>query len=600
MGQTVAMLGRMSPWRHVFVAVVILGCSLLALIGIIGGGLRPERFDAKQVTVQPDGPDGVRIREVVDQDFGTSKRHGLERIIPNDFGEPINVTASSPDANADIDIAQVDTGTRIRLGDPNSTVSGQHRYVLTYTLPNARMSTGKLALDIIGTTEKFETGRFEVVVTGMTLADPTCNVGAAGAVGGCTLTPSGTNYTVVFEPLKPGQGITIGGTVTDNPEVALAELPALPARHIDHRVALALALLPVGFAGAATVFLIDRRRGRNEVFSGGAAEAAYGTLPAPSADGTPAAVPVSLVADSRMASMATIEFVPPKGVEPWQGAVLLKERIDNDTVTAWFSALAAREVITLDKVDDKLVMGSGPKYASAPAADAAHLAQILDGKPSFEFGTYDKNFAEVWKSVKADQDEMIKMSGWWKRLAPNSSSGGGLSSALVVAIFALVFLGGASVLSALLGVFKLWPLAVLFGLAVPTLAALVVYGAMLPALSATGSALALRTESFRRFLMASEGKHVEWAWKQGLLREYSAWAVSLGAAEAWGKALAHSNVPPTEISSGNPLLFYTMASAFSHSYTVPSSSGAGGSGFSGGFSGGSVGGGGGGGSSGSW
>ena len=593
------MLGRLSPWRHVVVAVVILGCSLLALIGIIGGGLRPERFDAKQVTVQPDGVDGVRIREVVDQDFGRSKRHGLERIIPNDFGVPIDVTASSPDASAAIDIVQVETGTRIRLGDPSATVTGQHRYVLTYTLPNAKLSSSRLALDIIGTTEKFETGRFEVVVTGMKLAYSTCNVGSTGTVGGCSLKPSDTNYTVVLEPLKAGQGITIGGTVTGLTAVVEPPIPELPARKSDHRVALALALLPIGFAGASGVFFLDRRRGRNEVFSGGAAEAAYGTLPAPSADGAPSAVPVSLVADSRMASMATIEFVPPKGVEPWQGAVLLRERIDNDTVTAWFSALAAREVITLEKIDDKLVMGTGPKFSSAAAADGAHITQILDGKPSFEFGTYDKNFAETWRSVKADQDEMIKSSGWWKRLAPNSSSGGGLSSAVVVAIFALVFLGGASVLSAVLGVFAWWPLAVLFGLAVPALTALVVYRTMLAALTATGSALALRTESFRRFLIASEGQHVEWAWKQGLLREYSAWAVSLGAAEAWSKALAHSNVPPTEISAGNPLLFYTMASAFSHSYTVPSSSGSG-SGFSGGFSGGSVGGGGGGGSSGSW
>ena len=43
-----------------------------------------------------------------------------------------------------------------------------------------------------------------------------------------------------------------------------------------------------------------------------------------------------------------------------------------------------------------------------------------------------------------------------------------------------------------------------------------------------GSALALRTESFRRFLAASEGRHVQWAWEHGLLREYSAWAVALG------------------------------------------------------------------------
>ena len=48
-----------------------------------GGVFRPEHFDAKQVTVAPAGgeyPDGVRIREVVDIDFGLVERRGYQRI----------------------------------------------------------------------------------------------------------------------------------------------------------------------------------------------------------------------------------------------------------------------------------------------------------------------------------------------------------------------------------------------------------------------------------------------------------------------------------------------------------------------------------------
>jgi uncharacterized membrane protein YgcG len=392
--------------------------------------------------------------------------------------------------------------------------------------------------------------------------------------------------------------VTIGGTITSRSDVQDPPLPALPARHSDYRVVLALAVLVLGAAGAAAVFVIARRRGRNEVFSGGAAEAAYGTLPAPSVGGAPTAVATHLVSDDQMAAMATIEFVPPKGVEPWQGAVLLREHINDETVAAWFSGLVAKEAITLDKVDGDLVMGSGPKRSQLDAASAAHIERMLDDRTTLQLGKYDKDFAAAWKAVKADQDDAIKASGWWKRLPPNSASGGGLPAAMLMAFVALVFFGGASALGAALGVFKLWPLALLLGLGVPMLMAYTVYRSLLPALSATGSALALRTESFRRFLVASEGQHVEWAWKQGLLREYSAWAVSLGAADAWGKALEHSNVPPTEFGIGNPLLVYSMGSAFAHTRTAPSSSGS--SGFGGGFSGGSVGGGGGGGSSGSW
>ena len=177
------MLGKLGAWRHVVVAGSIAGVAVLAATGLIGRGSLPERFESKVVTVTPSGDDGVRIREVVDQDFGTTGRHGYERIIPTDFGNPTDIEASSPDANADINVAAVETGDRIRLGDPDTTYTGQHRYVLGYTLPDAQISTGQLALDIIGDPrkpEELETGRFEVVVAGLSLDNPTCNVGKLG------------------------------------------------------------------------------------------------------------------------------------------------------------------------------------------------------------------------------------------------------------------------------------------------------------------------------------------------------------------------------------------------------------------------------------
>ena len=87
------MLGKLGWWRHLVMAVVIVGISVLALAGVIGRKSLPERFEAKLVTVQPAGTDGVRIREVVDEDFGTKDRHGYQRIIPIDFGSPTNVEA---------------------------------------------------------------------------------------------------------------------------------------------------------------------------------------------------------------------------------------------------------------------------------------------------------------------------------------------------------------------------------------------------------------------------------------------------------------------------------------------------------------------------
>ncbi len=615
-------LGKLAVWRHAAAGAAVLACSALALFGVIGEE-RPteERFEAKQVTVTPTGDDGVTIREVVDQDFGTNDRHGYERIIPNDFGVPTDVTASSPDAPADVTVEQVPEGTRIRVGDPNTTLSGQRRYVLTYTLPDARLSAGALALDVIGTGETFRTERFEVVVTGLQLSDPLCNVGTLGTTGGCALEPDDGVYRAVISPLEPGQGITIGGTITGRTAPAAVAEPELPSRRDAGRVPLAIALLPIGGTAVAAVYLLARWRGRNEVYAGGAADAAFGTAPRPGAPlpppgGSPrplasssAPSGVRLVADERLDELATTEFAPPDGIEPWQATVLLRERIDNESISAWFSGLAARDVITLTRGEgDDVTMATGPRFDAAGPADREVLTTMFDGRKEIALGTYDKRFASAWRDVRKEQDEAIANSGWWKRHTPQASNRLNVPWPLYVvgAVWALIVFG--SVGAASFGWISTPPGAIAFGIVVPALAAFAVYRTLLPVRSATGSAFALRAESFRRFLKASEGRHVEWAWKNGLLREYSAWAVALGAADAWERAMEASSVSPVELSTG-PILVYSMGPSWSRSIVPPSSSGGGGfggggGGFGGGgfggFSGGSVGGGGGGGSSGSW
>jgi Predicted membrane protein (DUF2207) len=596
------MLGKIGVWRHVIAGGSVGGIALLAATGVIGRGT--ERFDSKVVTVAPAGEDGVRIREVVDQDFGGNRRHGYERIVNTTFGEPIDIEASSPDASADIDITRVSTGERIRLGDPDKTYTGQHRYVLSYTLPDAQLSLGELALNIIGDDrkpEELETRRFEVVVTGFDLANATCNAGEDRSVGGCTLQREGDVYRAVISPLKASEGITIGGTITGRIPIVEPADPPLPERRPDNRLELALATIPLGLLSVGAVYFAARRTGRNEVFAGGAADAAFGSPLVPTRN-SPQGAEVRFVADSKMDELATIEFVPPKGIEPWQGSVLLNEKIDRTTVSAWISGLVAKEAITLTKEGDSLVLRSGPHQDQLDGDTKALVDRLLDHKDELELGTYNASFAGAWNSIGAVERDEIAKSGWWKRLPPGSTRHGGEAIkyiGLVIVLF--VLLGVGSLVSALLGSFNSTIAALIFAVLVPFIFAHFLYSVMRPARSASGSALALRAESFRRFLAASEGKHVNWAWKQGLLREYSAWAVALGAADAWGRALASSNVPAPDIgSASSPIWLYTMGSSFTSTQVAPSPSGSSGGGSSSGFSGGSVGGGGGGGSSGSW
>ncbi len=603
MGHTCDMLNRIPLWRHAVVGLVIVVMSLLAGYRLIGAGadaaIRPEQFDAKQVTVAPAGADGLRIREVVDIDFGVEARRGYQRIIRNDFGAPTDVTAESPDANAEVNVVDSGSETRIRIGDPDVTFTGRHRYILEYTLAAAGVSTGQFLLDVIENDETLETGRFEVVLTGFEDLKTSCDTGAYGAFGGCefVLDESG-NGVAVIEPLAPGDGITVGARFAALDTAIIPRVPDPPDPLPTGFQPLGVLMIPLGVAAAALVFLLGRSYGSNTVLAGGAADAAFGDLPVPGRAARSADTATYRVPDSRLAELATIEFVPPRGLEPWQAAAVLREEVDDDTVAAWFSEMIATDALAISDDDGEMQLRRGPDTARLSAVDRGHLQRLFGSSDVVELGSYDPGFTEAWGAIKAEQRSFVSAAGWWLRGGPGGRVTtparvvGLLIAALLVVAF-VVFVVTVAGTNFWLAVSSLW-LAIIAGFLVPFVVAAVMYRPMFPARTATGSALALRSESFRRFLAASEGKHVEWAWEHGLLREYSAWAVALGAADAWTEAIRSSNIADPQIALAGPLLVHSAASSFHSSHTAPSSSGGGGGG------GGGVGGGGGGGSSGSW
>lgn len=614
------MLGKFGVWRHVVVAATIGLTTLLAGCGVIGGGSLPERFDARTVVVAREGETALRITEFVDIDFGTEDRRGYRRLIPDDFGAPVDIVASSPDAADDLDVIRHAGYTEIRVGDPDRTFTGQHRYELAYTLPDANYDAAAfsaeygagrhLVVDLVSPPGGVypgddETGRYEAIVTGWELDPTICDVGALRAEGGCELqfADDGT-YRAVLEPLEADDGLTVGGTIVNFAEPVAVDAPPIPDRRGSgpNRGLIALGFAALGLVGSVPIYRWARQKGRNEVFAGGAADAAFGDLPAPGAD-VDQAPPVHLVADEDLADLATIEFVPPKGIDPWEAKVLLTERVDDGAVEAWLSGLAGRDAIEISESSGDLVIASGPNRDELDDDDAALLDRILVIDDPYTTGEYDAEFASAWKAVHQLQADRIDHSGWWIHQSPGAGLGFGTSGApfgfLVVAFLGVAWFGSA--LGSFAGLFRSWPLAVAIGLLLPALVAFLTYRVMLPARSAQGSALALRTESFRRFLHASEGRHVEWAWEHGVLREYSGWAVALGEADAWSAALENANVPAPARAATMPLYIPLYGSSIHRSRVQPQKSGGGGfGGGGGGFGGGGVGGGGGGGSSGSW
>lgn len=164
----------------------------------------------------------LKITETIVFDFGTTPHHGITREIPTDpamsdgvFVER-RVTARSPDgAPAATKVERDGSTTTIRIGDPDSTVTGKHTYVLSYVLGGVtRRGTGRhvhIAWDAIGTEWRTPIDRTRVRLSAPARAThPHCYAGTAGGRGKCgDLAAHGRSIADTETGLALGHGVTV-------------------------------------------------------------------------------------------------------------------------------------------------------------------------------------------------------------------------------------------------------------------------------------------------------------------------------------------------------------------------------------------------------
>jgi Predicted membrane protein (DUF2207) C-terminal domain/Predicted membrane protein (DUF2207) N-terminal domain len=533
------------------------------------------------------------VTEVIDWNFGNAQgKHGIFRDV-KDLSPSSRIEVSSPDAPADLVVLDTPSdspsfpATRLRIGDPDETVSGERRYVIGYDL-DTLLRQGQLGWDAVGagawpvTIDKATIN----VVAPWTFTNPQCFEGATGSTDTCTITQVEPGRLVVTTgALDPGTGVTVSAGQG-------ASLPATPALDVPTGappgaggtgIALPAAIGAVGaLVAAAPASFLVRRRGRERVGVGGAADAAY-------TDGQSE----RLVDSAALAELATIEFAPPRELTPPEGGIVLAESVRSEHKVAWLMDEAIAGSLDVDDSSSPVVLRR--REFGDPSA-APVLNQMFDGRDEIELGRYDKDFATGWRQLSNDLQEWADTSGLWDPAGDrrrNVVRVLGIVAAVVgLAVAALCAWVGATRGSG-------WLIGVGIGaLLAGAGVACAVRAWELRVRTPKGSGLWLRVESFRRFLAASEARHVEEAARRGVLREYTAWAVAVGEVDRWRHAMeAASNIPNVDV--GNALAFAyiasSLSSATSSASTPPSSSGGGGGSF-----GGSVGGGGGGGGGGSW
>jgi uncharacterized membrane protein len=105
----------------------------------------PERIVDYTVVVSINSDSTAHIAETIQYDFGSLDRHGIFRIIPYRYRSNVgNVTVPISDIRvlqddrpAQFSLSKQSGTLEIKIGDPNTTLSGQHVYKLTYTVSRA-------------------------------------------------------------------------------------------------------------------------------------------------------------------------------------------------------------------------------------------------------------------------------------------------------------------------------------------------------------------------------------------------------------------------------------------------------------------------------
>lgn len=565
-----------------------------------------ERFHS-DMAIQPDT--SLLVTEEIDVDFAGLQKHGIFRELKVRFNynsrhERVYGLTVLSVTNADgkswpYTRERNGANERIKIGDPDRTVSGHQSYRIAYRLTNALNpfpDHDELFWNTTGDQWSVPILRASATarLAGGGLEQAACFQGYAGAKDPCSLAeaPDVIRYDATI-PFQPGQQLTIvagirKGAIAE-PSIALEKKPRDPTQFFEMRNPLTFggtALLLFGGLGFLAVNWWQRGRDRR-----------YTTLHYLTEN------PEEETRPFFQGQPVVVEFQPPEKLKPAQIGLLLDERADSKDVTATVVDLAVRGYLTIAEVRKKWFFSRRDWLLTRRREDTdgleAYERTIIDGifSSGDEVKLSDlKN--KFYTHLQKAQEELYKDSAArkWFYGSPDkvrtlwSGIGIGVIVAGIGATIALGYFFGAGMLGL--------PLA-LTGLL------LLLTAKAMPRRTAAGSELVRRILGFRRYIVTAETDRQAFNERANIFAEYLPYAIVFGAVDRWARAFRDIDTAAVTAawyagSDGfSAASFSRNLQSFNSSVSSTVGSTPGGSGGSG-FSGGSSGGGGGGGGGGSW
>jgi uncharacterized protein (TIGR04222 family) len=607
----IALIPNRSTRRAVATMLVLAPLLLLPARSAGAQGFMSEstpRYDV-EVVIEPSG--SILVTETIEQDFGSAPRHGIYRVIPDrlayddtyDRVYPIDVISvqTSPGTPDDLETSHEGNDFKIRIGDPDITVTGRHTYTIVYRVEGAMNGFpdhDELYWNAIGTGWE------------QPIANATVRVEGPAAITrvACYAGPEYSQLACQKAQVKDGAGVFSGRdlpayngfsvVVALPPGTVASTEPILEERWSLDRAfsrtpgtvggsAGLLALIVGGFA--ALVW----QQGRDRRYRGSQVEQVMGST-------SGEVEPIPLL--ERSANV--VEFAPPEDLRPGQVGTLIDERANTLDVTATIVDLATRRYLVIQEIPKEGWFGK-PDWTlvrqPAPGDELLSyerklLESLFETGDQVKLSELKTKFAtklkEVEEALYADAVRRKWFAGRPDRVRA-TWAGGGVGVLLLG--LGLVF------------VLARWTHLGLLAIPVVVGGILLIVGARwMPRRTAKGTALARRVDGFKTVIEKAETHMSRWAEQENVFTRFLPYAVVFGCTDKWAKAFEALGAPPPDTSwyvGTRPFTYLAFADAMD-GFTVMTSgtisstpAGSGGSGFGGG---GFSGGGGGGGGGGSW
>jgi hypothetical protein len=383
------MAGPVAKRRRRDAALLLAGVVLIGLTGLLSAvaGQSGERITRMWVAAEIRDDRSARITEVLDYDFAGAEKHGIYRIVPQDSqGEMRDVSVTMDGAEVPFRVDQSRLA-RIVIGDPAATVTGAHRYRIEYTLP--RLGDREwLAWDAVGTEWEVPIEQVEVhLAAPYAMKSTRCVSGSVRSNDACATMeqPRPGQLDATQVSLDKGQGMTLYGEITQSGGGGGASVPDAPtgAATVEHGSSVLMGWLwitGIALAVAVVVAELMRLAGRERV---------RGT------DGR-----VRRVDIGRLAASIQPSAVPPAGIGPAQGGILLTDQVRKRHLVGWLLGAGLDGHLRVTGVSHPVLRKSDERPRDADVLTTNVLATLFAKNPNVSLRKHNRQFSDAWSKLR--------------------------------------------------------------------------------------------------------------------------------------------------------------------------------------------------------